>query len=737
MTGCRLAVLVLSLLSFLAAPTGAAAQPVPGLDLVVAIDQSGSLWGHPEYHPQPNDRYGHRIGATRSILERLAADAEDRSRVHRFSIVDFSDEARVAWSGHVLRHEPSDPGALGRGLEVGMVKHLGERRGVNTNTPAALRAALGELRDMDGAAAGAQRRKVVLLLTDGRPQLPPAGRGEMLERTRRAAEDLLASGAELWVVALNDSSQYWLEGDGAFWQQVVGDPARTHLAERAVPGLPAGVDRMVNEWLDLGEVPDSPYTAPPYLGHLAFRLSFERPRDPDTVRVLSPAGRPLPRTSADVGGPATYARFALDDPPAGPYRVEGGAGVVHAAAEPHPPTVRRLLPAAGVDLDADTPVLFQASLGSGAPLRLAEEHPLRAVVEVVDPEGGRQEIAAEDAGEGRFRARWRPVVAGEHQLTLRGWIDHQGSPLDVFATAAGAGGTVEVSSARALWLRLERPDPEYGLSAYPWSEEAEVRLRLTGADGGEIPVADVVTDAVDWLTLEPLDAEGRPSAEPRALEPGTGGRFSASIPLDLAPRRTPGLWNLGSASFRVAAAEGRLAEGWEIRGIALPEGSEGLRLESDPWAVGPLPVRLARSLVWGGVLVALFLVAGIVTLVGPRALADWRVRRTDRGRVFTVRVYDVLADPQGAMAITHRVSGRSRFKLDGKVRLTLGTETRVADRFRITRLNSPGRAKARLDYRWSGEKKTLQTYLAAGGGPKTLRVEGVTAGRPVAELVEG
>ncbi|MBK8540749.1 MAG: VWA domain-containing protein [Ardenticatenia bacterium] len=83
-----------------------------GIDLVVLIDQSGSMWGHPEYHPEANDLRGHRIGETQSLIQRLAAHARSTATVHRVSVVDFGDEAKVAISNLVMRYDRDNPDDL-------------------------------------------------------------------------------------------------------------------------------------------------------------------------------------------------------------------------------------------------------------------------------------------------------------------------------------------------------------------------------------------------------------------------------------------------------------------------------------------------------------------------------------------------------------------------------------------------------------------------------------------------
>src|SRR5258706_8001648 len=90
--------LVLLPMTLLSAPLAAApAGGDTGIDLVLLIDQSGSMWGYSPDHPEKNDRFNHRIGAAQEIVLRLLSDVEGSPKVHRFSVIDFGDEAEVVW----------------------------------------------------------------------------------------------------------------------------------------------------------------------------------------------------------------------------------------------------------------------------------------------------------------------------------------------------------------------------------------------------------------------------------------------------------------------------------------------------------------------------------------------------------------------------------------------------------------------------------------------------------------
>ena len=738
----RNSVLWLALLIALSLPFGTSAESPEGIDLVVLIDQSGSMWGHPEYHPRANDRYAHRVGSTRAVLQRLIDDIKGTSRIHRFSIVDFGDEAEVSWSNEVLRHDPADPLALPRRLDIEMSHKVVARQWLNTNTPAALAVALSELRKMDAGEHWPGRRKVVLLITDGRPQLPPASPAQLKERVSQQARELFAEDAELWVVGLNDGGDYWLKGDGAFWQELVGNPDRTHLADRAVPELPKGVHRMVDEWLNVAETQSvdssGTYEAPPYLGRLAFRVTFEKPRQPDSVRIISPEGRAIPRVSS--GGPAnpsTEARFLLEDPPPGKYEVINDQGPLLIVPEPHPPKIHRIAPTTGADLEVESRVIYEVSMGSGSPLEPMDNWPLAVQLLVESPRGDTAELSADFESPGKIVSRWRPTAPGIYRLKLIGKVGFGGETLDVFGEAPGATTEVAVSNARPLWLKVERPSLASGIRVAPWDRTTDLRLSLIDSAGERVEPTAVLADTEGFLKMELLDPSGVGQGVPISLQVSDRGHFEGRLPIEPDWWHSDGLLGLGEVYLRLHAETERLPEDLVLRGVQLPQEIETARVEGDPFTVGPVPIWLSRAMTLG--FLGLLVISALVVLgyLMMRVVPTWRIRRRDvaAGRSVKLRIYDIASDPSGAQAEEKPVTGRASFTFDGH-RLMINGETLVADQLRLSRLDAPGKPRARLIYRWRGEKKAKVTLLTVGGGPKILKVEDAVKGRPVADLVE-
>ena len=754
----------LVLFSLLAAllPAPLAALPaVPaggytGIDLSLLIDQSGSMWGYFPDHPEKNDRSNHRIGAAQEIVLRLLNDVWKTSTVHRFSVIDFADEAEVVWSNQALRYDPKDPEALGRGVKSQLSRRIRGRTGpgwINTNTPLALELGRQELTRMAAGDPRTGRRRIVLVITDGRANKPPASLITMRDRVAAEARRLKAEGIELWGIGLNDHDYYWNDGDGAFWESLTG-MGRAPLAERASTSLPAVVGTTVDEWLGKKGVtvapppsstaPKDQYVCPPYLSRLTFRATASIPYG--KIRILDPDGLEVPRTAGGpMVPPGTFTHFTIDDPKPGVYRIEKDTDRSFAvAAEEVPPQVERVLPAGETDLGAETRVVFRATKASGQPLAPLKKWPIRASVRITPPSGPPLEIPAESKDDGRFEAVWKPTVPGVYRTELRGLVRlEDGTERDIFQAGPTAySRELTVSRRRPLYLELDAPRPAAGLRLAPWARSAEIELSLHEAAGERITdLPKRVKEPATWLSLVPIDASGVALGAPVPLVPAADGTFSGRIPVTFGWKDLDLPSRLGSIYFKVQAKPGRMNGEEYLNSIRLPTDVEDRRVAGDPMTVGPLDVRLPRWLLLLGLVPLLAPVAAGVWWGLFRAFPDRVISREDaaRGAQVQLQIYDHMEGPGGVSALSLPVGGSRTFALDDRVSLSLisnaGDQRVVADRFRVTRLSSPRKARARLEYRWRGQRERYKTDLTTGS-PKPLKGLPQEAGRMMVTLSE-
>ncbi len=724
----------------LAAAAAPAHGQSTGLDLVVLIDQSGSMWGHPKDHPAQNDKWGHRFGATQEVILRLLNNVRDDSQVHRFSVIDFGDDAEVAWSKQTLRFDSKDPGALAREVQSQLARRVRGREWGNTNTPRAMELAAKEFSDMAKTEPKTGRRRILLLITDGRANLyPDVDLATMRDRVQQQAEKLRKQGVEIWVIGLNDADPYWLDGDGAFWEEVAGDERRARLAERASTSVPQIFYDLVDEWLEVsGTAVGDEYFCPPYRTQLSLRVNFGKPHG--AIRILDPLGVEVPQTAGGAHSrPGTYVHFDLRDPVPGRYEIGKESDrhyVIH--AETSPPRLVRLHPAGVADLEVATRIVFQAINGAGEPLAMDPAWPIKPSLTVTPPSGTPFELTVSVEGDGRFEAPWKPEEAGVYQLELSGLVPlPKGSQLDVFA-GTDAVTEIEVSNLRPYWLRLTRPRPEKGLTAAPWDDSTRIELVLIDAEEQVVEdLAARVREPESWLALELIDPSGVVSS-PIALAPESAGTFAATVPLAPDWRGSSGLRRLGTLRLRVEAESGRLGDEHYLNAIRLPSELADRRIDGDPMTVGPIDVLLPWWLVGLPLIPVLGVLGLLLWLLLTRIVPDLLIRRRDaaRGGKVELKIFDMVADPTGAGARPLAVSGKRTFKLDGAVAPVVEGKTVTAQRFRVTRLNVPGKARARLEYRWQDDKTTHLTLLTAGS---VKPLQGLTQGsaRTVALLSEG
>lgn len=710
-----------------------------GIDLIVVIDQSGSMWGNPSVHPGKNDPWQHRIGATKQIVFRLMQNAADTGAVHRLSIVEFADEAKVPLSGQWIRFDRSNSAAMDH-LRALLETGVAAKDWGNTNTAAALETALGEFRAMRRSDPPGPRRRVLLLITDGRPTLPGTDSEVLRSRIRGHAARLRSEGVELWVVGLNDADDYWAAGEGQFWESLAGTN-NARLAENAAAAMPSIFQNIVNDWLGVTdkEVLGNEYECPPYLRRIVFHVTYGRPGG--TVKILDPDGLVVPRSA---GGPTvipgTFALFAVDDPKPGTYTiVRDSSRAETIRVEELSPPVERLEPRGASDAGVETPLVFVARRASGTPLRALDEHPIDASVAVTDALGNRVELPAKAQPNGRFTASWKPAKAGRYQVVLRGFVRRKkGSQYEQYDIFANTGGSysplVQVGTRQPYALRLVDPDPAKGLRTVPWRSEVELRFELISPNGDRVEkLQGLIVQAESWLTIQTLDATGAPAGSPVTLAPDADANFNATAPLNVAWRKGVGWRRPGVLSFRIAGKPDRLTGDRYLRSVALPPGLEDRRIDGDPLSAGPIDVRLARW-VWA---LAILLAALGVAVLGWILLGSWLpsrfLCRQDRaaGRTVTLRVYDELKDPTGSSALDFGINCRR--VADLPLNLDVDGNAVNADRFRFVRELSDRRPRGTLQYRWRGNKKTFSTRLSAGDA-KSL--DGLPGGNYVALLVE-
>jgi hypothetical protein len=708
-----------------------AAKPdFTGLDVVILIDQSASMWG-----VRANDKWGHRIGQTKNIIYRLAEDVEGTSFVHRVSVVNFGDKASAAFPAPlVLRYNPADPGNTLREAKALVERYVTAQNLQNTNTPEALELCSKELERMASSEPVDGRRRVVLLLTDGRPDLPGSGSSldDLRNQISRQADALKSRDVGIWVVGLNDVDNYWNQGDGDFWEKITG-AGRARLAETASTNISSLVQEIVNEWLEVRGTPiGKEYECPPYLRRIVFNINFGLPRS--DVSVSDQDGREIPLSSGgSASAPGTFARFIVDDPPPGIYRIKQDPSRSYSNfVETLSPEVKRLSPGAGTSLEAEARIVFQASDSKGQPLEILPDWPINASIVIGQPSAAPVEIPATFKGEGKFEAKWKPPALGVYSARLKGLVTlKSGATFDVFGSSAHSyNEQLEVNDSHPYWLQMNAPDPAQGLRVMPGQASARVEFALLDSKKEKVAnPASVVKDPATWLKLQVIDKSGVPLAAPVPLQPTPTGTFEASVPVSLNWKAGEGWWTPGRLNLRVIAEPERLPVNNFLDSIALTEETETKRVGDDRMTVGAVDIRYPWWLLGLALLLILLLVLAVVLILLRRLIPGvlmWWID-SSRRRLVELKLYDGDTDPAGDSAKKYPAGGWHEFKYDRQVSVSVDGQEIVATLFRVRRVLSPDEIRAEVEYSWQNDpqKKKHRSIITKG---RAERLRGLPAG---------
>ncbi len=713
-------------------PAAGAGGSFTGLDVVILIDQSGSMWGAPGQMcgqrrcATRNDLYNHRIGQTKNLIYRLAEHVEDTPFVHRASVIDFGSDASVALSNHEIRFDPNNPGKALRDTRTvveRVVTHKDGVNGINTNTPRAMELAQGEYRKMAASQPSTGRQRVMLIVTDGSPNNPPATHDSLQDAARQRATtlNLKGPGEGIWVVGLNDASNYWNDGDGKFWESVAG---KNHalLAETASSKIFTVIQNIVDGWLGSHSklVTGNEYQCPPYLRRIAFNVNFTTPGS--TIRITDTDGKDIALGSGGpTTNPNTFARFIVDDPKPGAYQLmKDPSRSYTVSVEEYSADIKRLSPARATSQALEARIVFQANTSQGAPIALLSAWPINASIVITPPNGAPAKTPANFIGGGKWEAKWKPPGVGIYTVRIEGLVTlPNNTPYDVFGSNAKSyNDKLEVNNLNPYLLRLDDPDPAGGFRVIPGAT-ARVSFKLVDAKNAPVANPAAVNDPATWLSLQLIDKSGARLAAPAIpLKPGSDSSFEASVPINLDWTKGEGWWKPGQMNFRVLAQPNRLIPATPenyLDSIQLPPEAESQRIGGDPMTAGPLMVRYSRWLLAPLLLLALGALGALAWFAARGVFPGLWIWWADasRNRTVMLKLYDGDIDPAGEGAKKLQAGRWHQFKYDRQVSLLVNGDTVVAERFRIKRHFSTD-ARVVLEYSWQNDraKKLHRTIVS-------------------------
>jgi hypothetical protein len=695
-----------------------------GLDVTILLDQSGSMWQNPR-----NDRYAHRIGQSKNLIYRLAEHVEGTPLVHRLSVIDFGDTASVSLSNHVMRYNPADPGGALRDTKAVVERVLIDRPLRNTNTADAMHLALMEYAKMDAAQALQGRRCVLLVITDGRPDLPGHSLPELQAAVRTEAQSLKAKNVEIWVVGVNDASNYWNDGDGAFWESVTESPGHARLAETASSKIFTIMQDIADDWLGSksAALKGDEYNCPPYLRRIVFSVNMGQPRS--AVGVTDPDGQDIPASSGGPSvNPGNFTRFVVDDPKVGVYKIKRDPTRSYSwRVEETAADIKRLAPAKATGLEAPARILFQARDGKGDPLVIRNEYPINGVITITPPTGSVIELKADYPGDGKFGvSRWQPPALGTYRVRLKGLVKlKDGSEVDVFQSNASSYDEIlEVNNLRPYFIRLENPEAATGFRVMKPSSEGELKFVVVDAKGNRVSnLTGLVKEPASWLQLNLVDKSGATlSGPPLPLSLSADGAFSAPVPMHLEWLSGEGWWNSGHLNIRLSEQSGRITAGNYLDSIQLSAEDEPQRIGGDPLALA-LKVRFSWIVLTVALLIALVIVAVALFLTMRKVLPKGMLWVADRykGRTVALKIYDADLDPDGFSGKRFSITGGAQFNYDREYSIPTDDRDYVAVKLRVNRARIVDRVEAEVVYAWDNDPKKVYAVILRKGKIERLK----------------
>jgi Mg-chelatase subunit ChlD len=450
--------LLIVLLSLLAGSVRADA----GLDLVVAVDRSGSMERIPD-------------DVLELPIDLLARDGAAVRLVHRLGAISFGSHARVDLALTPVRRETA--AALRHTVEaIPSETNLGD-----TDFVAALTSAR---RLFDRVTFDPARRRAILLVTDGLPDLPGSDATDTARHLRRYVQKALSDVAlEIAIVPSRSSARR----DDALWRGIAR--GRTTTVRDTREQLLAAVHRMVSHVsgtrsIEIHESVDA-LVVPPYLQLVVFDVVAAR--GSSSMLIFAPgADRPLSAKDDSVeevrNGEMLWT-MAVRRPAAGRWRFRKSSADARVTifSQQFFPRGELVTPAPEIPPVRSTVIAYRLVDTGGTVLAELPGYPLTLELSLVHP-GGRRAAYRMDrtraAGSSIYRSRGTATctLAGRYatEVAVR-TTDAEGRGVDVFRdswsgfsvasghTSAEGGGTL----AGAAAARRTRGSPALSRSPRP------------------------------------------------------------------------------------------------------------------------------------------------------------------------------------------------------------------------------------------------------------------------------
>jgi hypothetical protein len=452
----------------------------PGVDVLFLVDQSGSMGGlaaGSTVHPTPNDALGLRFEAPQAFAQLLA---EDRLQVHpnglhRVALAYFGDtvDPRLKWteiapsSWEELQAQLNSLKGENGGLAAG--KYATNNLG-NTNFLQAFDTAAQMFATLP--AGETNRQRVLIVLTDGQPCVPPpatptpaAGTptatpggyaspcqyppAHMQNLVSKSASFFPANQFKTFVVAMNDSTDNYWPGMKSYWEKISSNRARKVSTNTDVsrlfydiwkelsPSLPRPEG---DRYVTVNPISPGPVVVPPYLDTITFTLFKKRPEE--TLQIYDTSDTLLTKEMSDVEiSGENILKVKVFSPLPGRWRVSTTGSTDNVDIEMRAVAAQgRLNSPRGSQIQfVPTDIEWQLLDSRGQPLpEYAEaQYRLEPVVQIKS-EGESTPVRLQYKGNSAYLAEFTPTKAGPHSVYMEALAhDVDGQPIVVYRGEIG------------------------------------------------------------------------------------------------------------------------------------------------------------------------------------------------------------------------------------------------------------------------------------------------------------
>jgi len=369
-------------------------RSVTGVDVVVAIDQSGSMNGYAGF--PASDPLGLRASASRYLIENLASKSKENF-IQRAGAIYFGDSASLVFPLTALE-KPESP----------QVQNLVSRITVapsesRTSFISALN--LGKQLFSQAEDIGPDRNKALVVFTDGFPDEPS---GLSQEQAFSVLRDIYEreykpAGIEVFIVGIDNQQNPIFSPTVSKWKGIVGDENVIKIENmddllghffqisRILFDIPLQDELVVDSTMGAGR---GEFEVKPYMQSLEFHIF---PETAELKFVINrPDGSPVDPRSDDVEfvDLGDYQQFIFQDPPPGvwSFQITEGAGKIVVYPNEIPVTLGLVEPGAEYPLGKELFVKAKLIRNDGREIKEYAEAPIRITAVIEFPSGKKTDV---------------------------------------------------------------------------------------------------------------------------------------------------------------------------------------------------------------------------------------------------------------------------------------------------------------------------------------------------------